>query len=384
MSDRRYDVVLLGATGFTGRLTARHLAERLASQDRPWALAGRNLAKLQALREQLPGSPAVELADVGDPPSLAALAARTRVLATTVGPYARYGEAVVAACVESGTHYADITGEPGFVSLVRDRYDEPARRQGLRLVSCCGFDSVPHDLGVRFTVAQLPDDRPVAVRGYVRAKARFSGGTANSAIDAIASRQLPRAERTANDALRPTALLPARLHRVPDLNAWALPLPTIDPAIVLRSAQALPGYGSRFEYGHYLRLEHLPAAVAGTLGIVAAAGLAALPPTRALLRRVLPAPGEGPRADVRARSWFDVTFLGEAGTARVVTRVAGGDPGYDETARMLGEAALALAFDDLPDASGALTPAIGLGEPYHRRLVETGLTFEVLQTPDRH
>jgi short subunit dehydrogenase-like uncharacterized protein len=378
VSDRTYAVALLGATGFTGRLTAAHLARRLAGTTTRWAIAGRDRAKLEALRAELPGDPAIEVADVGDPDSLVALARTTDVLASTVGPYARFGEPVVAACVEAGTEYADITGEPGFVARIRDHHDEAARVAGIRLVSCCGFDSVPHDLGVRFTVAHLPDDAPTTVRGYVHASARFSGGTAASALDAVSRRQLPRLGRSDDRAVREVAALAPRIHRVPDLDAWGVPLPTIDPLIVLRSARELPGYGERFRYGHFAEIGSLPAAAAAIAGVGGMAAMASLPPTRALLHRLLPDPGEGPSAERRARSRFRVTFVGVAGGQQVVTRVSGGDPGYDETAKMLGEAALSLAQDARPDVAGHLTPAVALGGHYQTRLEHQGLRFEVL------
>ncbi|MEX2625242.1 MAG: hypothetical protein WD225_00055, partial [Ilumatobacteraceae bacterium] len=162
------------------------------------------------------------------------------------------------------------------------------------------------------------------------------------------------------------------------LDGFGVPLPTVDPAIVLRSARALPGYGNTFAYGHYALMKHLPTAGVAMLGAGAFATAAALPPTRLLLRRVLPAAGQGPSEEVRARSRFSVTFVGEGGGDRVVTRVSGGDPGYDETARMLGEAALSLAQDGRGELTGALTPAMALGEGYRRRLQDQGLRFDVL------
>jgi short subunit dehydrogenase-like uncharacterized protein len=379
VSDRTYDVVLLGATGFTGRLTAAHLARRLNGTTTSWAIAGRDPDRLAALRDELPGDPGIEVADVTDADSLLALARSTAVLATTVGPYARFGEPVVEACVEAGTEYCDITGEPGFVATIRERFDTPAREAGIRLVSCCGFDSVPHDLGVRFTVSHLPDDLPITVRGYVHATGRMSGGTAASAVNAVASRALPRAGKVDDeDAVREARPLLPTVHRVADLDAWGVPLPTIDPAIVLRSARRLDGYGERFRYGHFAEVGSLPVAAAGIAGVGGMAALASLPPTRALLERFLPKAGEGPSEEVRAKSRFRVTFVGEAGNQRVVTRVSGGDPGYDETAKMLGEAALSLAQDGRGDVVGHCTPAVALGEHYQARLEHQGLSFEVL------
>ena len=389
MTRRDYDLVLLGATGFTGRLTAAHLATRLAElpgeRAQRWAIAGRDRTRLEAVAADLPGEVGIEVVDVHDLVGLLELTARTRVLATTVGPYARHGELVAQACVRSGAHYADITGEPAFVDLLRRRYDADARRAGVKLVSCCGFDSVPHDLGARFTVAQLPDDEPITLRGYVRGEGRLSGGTSHSALEAIIARAIPLGRPHVPehpDAQREAIGLTPRIHRVDELNAYGVPMPTVDASIVLRSARVLDGYGRTFRYGHYARVRRLPTAIAGIGALGVVAGLASLAPTRALLRRALPDPGEGPDEATRARSRFDVTFLGRAGAATVMTRVSGGDPGYDETAKMLGEAALSLAVDDGPPTSGTLTPAVALGAPYHDRLVDQGIGFEVLAGPD--
>jgi short subunit dehydrogenase-like uncharacterized protein len=379
VTDRAYDLVLLGATGFTGRLTAEHLASRLRDTTVSWAIAGRDRARLEEVRAALPADPSIEVVDVHDLVGLLELAERTGVLVSTVGPFARHGELVVQACVRSATHYADITGEPGFVSLVRDRYDADARRSGVRVVPCCGFDSAPPDLGVRWTVEQLPEGVPITVRAYVQATGRPSGGTARSAMEAIASRPRP--------SLRPPSLeadgrdvgpLPMRVHRVEELHAYGVPLPTIDPAIVLRSAQRLERYGPRFRYGHFAQVGSPAAIAAGVAGVAAFGAMASTRPTRALLGRLLPAQGEGPSEERRAASRFAITFLAEAGDERLATRVSGGDPGYDETAKMLGEAALTLAQDPDPGVAGVLTPAVALGEPYRRRLEDRGIRFEVL------
>ncbi|MBS3941275.1 MAG: saccharopine dehydrogenase NADP-binding domain-containing protein [Actinobacteria bacterium] len=387
MTDRDYDVVLFGATGFTGRLTAAHLARRTSGTTLRWAVAGRSRERLEALAAELPGEgPAIEVVDLADADGLRALTARTGVVATTVGPYMRLGEPIVAACVDTGTDYADITGEPGFVAMVRDRYGEAAHEAGIRLVTCCGFDSVPHDLGAQFTAGQLPQDADLQVRGYVWTRARFSGGTAHSALEAVATRRTGGAGRAAPGAphLRRVRSIPPRVHRATaGLTGYGVPLPTVDPAIVLRSARALPGYGRSFAYGHYALLERLPTAVAGVVGAGLFAAAAILPPTRVLMRHLLPAAGDGPSEAVRARSRFSVTFVGDGGGERVVTRVSGGDPGYDETARMLGEAALSLAQDARSEYAGALTPAMALGTSYRRRLEDQGMRFEVLTPPGR-
>lgn len=378
---RPYDLVLLGATGFTGRLTARHLAQQLSGTSTRWAIAGRNHAKLASLQAELPDEPDVEVVDVDDLVALLDLAGRTRALATTVGPFARYGEPVVQACVRSQTHYADISGEPGFVQLIRDRYDADARQRGVMIVPCCGFEAVPADLGVQFTVAHLPADVAIDVRGYVRATGRLSGGTIHTAMDAIAARQLPRPSRAADAAAqRPVAPLPRRLHRADKLDAWGVPMPTLDAGVVRRSARVLDGYGAAFRYGHYAQVRHLPAAAAGAVGLGAFAAAAAFAPTRALLRRALPSPGDGPPAEVRARSRFAVTLVAAGGGQHVIARVADGDPGYDATAIMLGDAVRCLAGGGgaASPVAGVVTPAMALGGAYRERLHAHGVRFELV------
>ncbi|MYS52165.1 saccharopine dehydrogenase, partial [Streptomyces sp. SID6013] len=191
-ADRPYDIVLFGATGFVGELTAEYLAAH-APEGLRWAIAGRGEDKLRRLRDRLPAAAdvGVLLADVADPDSLRELAAQARVVATTVGPYVRHGDALVAACADAGTDYLDLTGEPEFVDLTYVRHDARARETGARLVHACGFDSVPHDLGVHFTVGQLPEGVPLTVDGFVRVGAAFSGGTLASALGQFArGRQL--------------------------------------------------------------------------------------------------------------------------------------------------------------------------------------------------
>lgn len=386
VSERIYDVVIFGATGFTGSLTAEYLAEHAPPATR-WAIAGRSEHKLRAIAEGLatrPCPPAgVVVADVSDDASLAAMAASTRVVCTTVGPFDEYGEPVVRACVNAATDYLDITGEPQFVDRMITRYDAEAREKGVKIVSCCGFDSIPHDLGVLFTVEQLPRGVPAKVEGFVTSRGTFSGGTWHSAVRAFGRfREYARSEKPPRDAgagrvvrgVRPT------IHYEPELGAWACPLPTIDPQVVLRSARLLDEYGPAFSYGHYVKVKRLPTLAAGVTAVGALFALAQLPPTRALLLKVK-APGEGPSAEERARAWFRVTFLARAAERTIVTEVSGGDPGYTETSKMLAESALCLAFERerTPKLHGVITPAAAMGRPLIERLQRAGIQFRVLR-----
>ncbi|WP_261719986.1 saccharopine dehydrogenase NADP-binding domain-containing protein [Streptomyces sp. FZ201] len=382
-TDRPYDIVLFGATGFAGALTSRYLAEH-GPEGLRWAVAGRDKAKLERLRESLPGGERVGVlrADVADPESVRELARHARVVATTVGPYVRYGEELVAACADSGTDYVDLCGEAEFVDLMYVRHDARARETGARLVHAAGFDSVPHDLGAYFTVRQLPEGVPLTVDAFVTASAMFSGGTFASALGQLAHRRRVRA--AARDRARYEPRLMGRRALAPtgtpryagEVGAWALPLPTIDPQIVRRSAKSLERYGPDFRYRHYAAVRRLPVAAAGVAGVAALAAAAQVPAARSWLSSRL-SPGEGPSPEKRARSWFSVRFVGEGGGRRVYTEVSGGDPGYDETAKMLAESALCLAFDSVPPTSGQVTTAVAMGDALTSRLQRAGIVFRV-------
>lgn len=389
MSDRSYDFVLFGATGYTGGLTAEYLAAHAPPRAR-WALAGRNRDRLDAVRARLaqinPACAALELlvVDAQDSAGLARVARQTRVVISTVGPYALHGEPLVRACADAGTHYCDLTGEPEFVDAMWLKYHAVAERSGAKLVHCCGFDSIPHDLGAYFTVLQLPEGVPLKVAGHVRAGGTFSAGTYHSAINAFArARQYLKVNRERRlHETRPTERriggLPSRPRRDAALG-WLLPMPTIDPQIVKRSAVALDRYGPEFRYAHFLQVGSLATALAlvGGVGLLFA-GAQFRPSREFLLSRK--SSGEGPSAAQREKGWFRVRFTGEGGGRRVVVDVKGGDPGYGETAKMLAESGLALAYDSLPPRAGQLTPVAAMGDALLARLQPAGIRFEVVES----
>jgi short subunit dehydrogenase-like uncharacterized protein len=404
-NDRAYDVVVYGATGFVGKLTAAYLAKDETGAR--VALGGRNQAKLQALRTEL-GPVAADwpilVADAADPSSLDELAASTKVVATTVGPYRKYGMPLVAACTKAGTHYADLTGEVGFVREVIDAHDEAAKASGSRIVNSCGFDSIPSDLGVfaladgvrRDGAGELEETKLIvtAMKGGV------SGGTIASLKGQVDEMKIDKALRQlVND---PYGMSPDR-DKEPDLgderdarsisrdrnaDRWLAPfvMAQYNTRIVRRS-NALQGwaYGRSFRYGEYMGFKGNPlglsAAVGMTAGLGALAGGLALRPTRALLDRALPDPGEGPSEKVQRNGYFTLEIHARTSTgARYVAAVTGKkDPGYAGTAVMFGESALALAQDGaaLPPVAGVLTPAAGIGQPLIDRLRRHGFTFDV-------
>jgi short subunit dehydrogenase-like uncharacterized protein len=378
---RELDIVLFGATGFTGALTAEYLA-RNGPDGLRWAIAGRSLDKLEKVRAQVGADVEMIVADSSDPVALADLAERTRVVISTVGPYVGRGEALVGACADAGTDYCDITGELEFVDRMYVAHHATAVSSGARLVHGCGFDSIPYDLGAMFTVEHLPGDVPIDLRGVVRAGGLPSGGTFETLLTGMSRVRQIREAAQARKRVEPKPVgrssraVAGKPHRDKLLGYWLLPLSTMDPAIVARSGAALPTYGPKFRYSHYAGTKTLPYAVGGAV-TMAGLGLAAqLKLTRDLLMKWYPA-GGGPDPERRERSWFTVDFVGEAGGETVHTRVTGGDPGYTETAMMVAESALCLAFDENPSTTGQVTTAQSMGANLLARVQDGGLKFEV-------
>ncbi|MDQ7903856.1 saccharopine dehydrogenase NADP-binding domain-containing protein [Phytohabitans sp. ZYX-F-186] len=382
VTNRAYDIVLFGATGFTGHLTARYLAAHAPAGLR-WALAGRDGDRLRALRDRLGLAVDVLPADAGDEPALRDLAERTRLVVTTVGPFIRYGGPLVAACAAAGTDYVDLTGEPEFVDRVYVEHQATAARTGARLVHACGFDAIPPDLGALFTVQQLPEGEPIRMRGYISAGGRPSGGTFNTVLLNFARFRSAAAAHTARRSAEPAPAgrrvrgVAGRPHRQPALGLYGLPMSSIDPQIVVRSAAALDRYGPDFTYGHFIGVRNPLTMAALAVGAGGAFALAQVGPARRALGRLVP-PGKGPTEEQRSRGWFRMRFVAESGDRRVVTEMAGGDPGYGETAKMLAESALCLTHDDLPPLAGQLTTAVAMGDALRARLEKAGMTFRVL------
>ncbi len=387
-SDRAYDIVILGATGFTGELTAAYLAEH-APEGLRWALAGRNHGKLEVVRARLAKiDPALTelpllVADSSDDASLQELAASTRVVITTVGPYLQYGEPLVAACAAAGTDYLDLTGEPEFVDRMYLAHHEAAVRSGARLVHACGFDSIPHDLGAWFTVQQLGSTEPIRLRGVVRAGGQFSGGTFHSALGAMSRAKqmreamVARRKKEQPPVGRKSRAVSGKPHRDSTLGLWLLPMPTIDPFVVARSGAALASYGPDFRYSHYAGLKTLRYTVGGAAAVGSLVVAAQVAPVRNFLKSKVKQ-GDGPSVKQREKAWFTVDFVGETGGRSVHTKVSGGDPGYTETAKMLAESAMCLALDDNPETSGQVTPAVAMAQNLVPRLQRAGMKFETL------
>jgi short subunit dehydrogenase-like uncharacterized protein len=402
--DRPLDVVVFGATGFVGKLIARHLAEHAPAEARI-GLAGRSQERLAAVRAEL-GARAAEwplvVADSADAASLAAMAGGARVVATTVGPYRRAGLPLVDACIAAGTDYADLTGEVLFVRECMERHEGAAER-GVRIVNSCGFDSIPSDLGVLLLHEAVREDGAGELGEttlvVTAMKGSPSGGT-------LASMKVQVDDMKSSGASRkvvgdPYGLSPDRasdpdgrgerdlrgVARDDQLGQWIAPfvMASYNTRIVRRS-NALQdwAYGRGFRYREVASVGSGPlapvkgAALAG--GLTALVAGLAVKPSRMVLDRVLPGPGEGPSEQARDSGLFKMKIhTTTTSGARYVARVAAkGDPGYKATAVMMGESALCLALDRerLPQRAGVLTPATAMGTALVDRLRAAGMTFE--------
>jgi short subunit dehydrogenase-like uncharacterized protein len=394
-----HDLVLFGATGFVGRLTAAYLA-RTASPGTRIALGGRSRQRLEGVRADLPEAardwPLV-VADTSDAGAVRELATSATAVATTVGPYARYGLPLVEACAEAGTHYADLTGEVPFVRASADRAHEVARGTGARITHACGFDSVPSDLAALLTAQAAGGGLTDTTMVVTRLSGGISGGTIDSVrgvVDEVTSDPATRRLLTDPYSLSPDRNAEPSLGRESDATAvgridgrWTgvFVMGSFNTRIVRRS-NALQGwaYGRGFRYREVMSFGRGPlgpALAAGTALGVAGMGFGlALPPTRAVLDRVLPKPGEGPSERTRERGHFTFETTGTATDGRRfrTTFAMQGDPGYAATAVMLGESGLCLALDDLPGGGGVLTPATAMGTRLVERLLAAGAEIETV------
>lgn len=408
---RTHDLVIFGATGFVGRLVAEYLAEH-APEGVRIALAGRSRERLEEVRAGLPARAhdwPLLTADVADATSLQQLAGSTTALASTVGPYLRYGIPVVQACAEAGTHYADLTGEVLFVRKAIDAVDTRARETGARIVTACGYDSIPSDLGVLLLHERAVADAAGGLLDttlHAKSKGGLSGGTIDSSRAQLEAVGEDRA--LAKVLFDPYALSPDRAAE-PDLGKerdprsvfadaetgeWVGPfvMAGFNTRIVRRSnALRDHAYGRRFRYrevsayGRGLRGRRRATVFTAAMGL-AFAGLAN-PRTRPIFDRLAPSPGEGPSEQNRRSGWFSMKIrtTTETGRRYLATVSAQGDPGYAATAVMLGESALCLALDGdrLPPGAGVLTPATAMGDALVDRLRSRDFVLTVDELTDR-
>jgi short subunit dehydrogenase-like uncharacterized protein len=389
---RDFDLVVFGATGFTGRLVAEHIRQR-ADRLR-WAVAGRNRDKLEALGLGVP----VVVGDALDPAAVRRIAGQTRVVCTTAGPYARYGSELVAACAEAGTHYCDLTGEVPWMRRMIDAHHERARATGARIVHTCGFDSIPSDLGTWATqqlfIERFGTPARKVTAAFGEQSGGLSGGTVASAIETMReasadpSIRALLAEPYALDpdptAARPTAPDETHVRWESHLRMFTAPfvMAPVNTRVV-RRAHVLAGapWGADFVYREVMSTPGSARGAVRAAAVTAGLGLLAFalsrPTLRAQLVKRAPKPGEGPSAEVRAGGHWTLRLVAEGmgGELLLYTVSDRADPGYSSTAKMLGESALCLARDPLSSPGGVQTPSVAMAAPLLARLRQVGLVF---------
>ncbi|NOX49594.1 MAG: saccharopine dehydrogenase [Gammaproteobacteria bacterium] len=397
---KEYDIIVWGSTGFTGKLVVDYMMSNYAQGNLKWAIAGRNEGKLESIR----GDHDIDvlLADAHDTDSLNELVQKTRVILTTVGPYARYGSELVAACVKYGTHYCDLTGEVHWMKEMIQRHQDQAKQSGSRIVHTCGFDSIPSDLGVYFLqqhMQQLHGVPAQHIKFRTRAfKGGFSGGTVDSMMAMMEAAKSDSSIMTTIED--PYALnshhrgLDGRDNNQhfydEDFKSWVAPfvMAAINTRVVRRSNELLgEAYGHNFRYDEgTLVKDGIPGmlgAAAIAMGTGAMNTLAALTPTRKLLQQVMPKPGQGPSEEIIENGFFEIELIAKHpnDASKDLRAIIKGDkdPGYGSTSKMLGESAICLAQDDLSVGGGFWTPASAMGNQLLERLpANAGVTFTLI------
>ena len=399
---RKHDIVVFGATSFVGQILCKYLVDRHGTDGETvtWAIAGRNAQKLDAVADSTGADVPQIVADAHDAHAIAALCASTKLVISTVGPYALYGSKLVAAIAEAGNDYCDLTGEPQWMQRMIDRYHERAVETGARIVHACGFDSVPSDLGVWYTqqaaIERFGAPCTTISMGVKAMKGGASGGTVASMMNMME-------EMSADPGLRKVLGNPYALGAKGDrggkeqpnvtmpvhddgLGSWLAPfvMAGTNTRVVFRTHSLLDHvWGDDFTYGEAMMMGDGITGRAKALGLSGGLGgfigAASVRPMRTVLGRFLPEPGEGPSLDAQKAGFFDIRFHGTTASGdTIITKVTGDrDPGYGSTSKMLGEAAVTLLDSDTQ--GGFWTPATALCAPYIDALVEyAGITFEVL------
>ena len=391
--DKDIDIIIYGATGFTGQLCVKYF-QSLETQAK-WAIAGRNQEKLRKVAEENLSEVEILIADSDDEVALDNLTLRAKVILSTAGPFHRYGSKLVASCVKNNTHYVDITGENFWVKGLIENHHEEAARKGIRIIPSCGFDSIPSDLGTFFAAKSL--GKPIKrIESFHSYEGGASGGTLETMFsmgeldlgDDLTNPFLLNPEDSYSNEQKQLSGDRVGISKKPEIKAWSGPfiMATANTRVVRRSEALLAlrqeSYGSNFTYQEHAYHKSWLSAVSSLL-LTGLSVLVLLSPLKRLVKPFLPKPGEGPSEAVQENGWFDCKFIAESedGTKSVFNMHGKGDPGYKVTSKLVSECALCLIedADSLPGGSeygGVLTSASGLGQPLISRLKKVGITFK--------
>jgi len=366
--NKEYDIIIFGASGFTGELICNYLSQHKDKSKIRWAISGRNSKKLNKLSEKY--SINQISANSFNQESLNAMCAQTELVISTVGPYDIYGEKLVKACINNQSHYLDLTGEPSFVKKIYNKYAKSAKNNNVIIMHCCGFESIPPDLGTYLTVKELDSDN-IDITYYLKTKGKISGGTWASFLNSITSKQ-PIIDKNRGDRKDKVK----KLFYSNRFKKWALFFPVIDKYIVMKSSKAFNEYGNNFSFKEYILLPSLFSAISLILGIGIISIMGRFNILRKFLLNRIPS-GQGPSLEEQKKHWFKVTVIGKTDKKEVETVISGGDPGYGETSKFISEMALCILLqkDSLIKKEGILTPVECSGDLLKERLINANINI---------
>ncbi|MBL6841269.1 MAG: saccharopine dehydrogenase NADP-binding domain-containing protein [Pelagibacterales bacterium] len=386
--DKKFDIIIYGATGFTGSLGAKYMDKY--SNEFKWAIAGRDSNKLEKLQNEIPGKPEIVIADANDEQALIKLTASTKVVASYAGPFNKYSNLLVKACVETGTHYVDITGEAIWVRDLIDNYHQRCIDNKIKIIPACGYDSIPSDLGTYFTAKQVNEPLK-SIFAYHNMSGGVSGGTIESAFtmrDFKSKHKMghpfllnPEGSYSKNQKLLSKDYFSIKKNK--KLNKWVIPfvMAITNTRPVRRSAALMEAkqqsYGPDFVYNEFQMVNKYSVALITTVSL-AVLGMIIVSPFRNFLRKFFPKPGTGPNEKTRNNGWYEALFVAKTTkNQEYVYRMYGkGDPGYKSTSMFLVESAISLLNNSDIGEYGVLTPATGLGDDLIIRLKDQGVLFE--------
>ena len=367
MVNKEYDIIVYGATGFTGKIICEYLHNHEDIKQIKWAISGRNLSKLKLLSDKYKVN-FIE-ANSFDIQSLDKITKKSKLIISVVGPYSLYGKKLIESCVNNKCHYLDLTGEPEFVNFVEENFSKKAKDNDVILMNCCGFESIPPDLGVYYTMKQLKES-DAKVTTFLKTKGKISGGTWASFLNSFSNKK-PIIKKGLQSSKKSK-----KIFYVKELKKWALIFPVIDKHIVKKSAKSLD-YGDSFSFNQYIVFKSFFRIIFLISSILVISLLAKSKILRNWLTSFIPS-GNGPNRKERSKHWFELQIFAHTKSQIVKTIVSGGDPGYGETAKFISEMALCISldYDKLNANKGVLTPAQCTGYLMIERLKRYGIKFE--------
>ena len=369
MVDKEYDIIIHGATGFTGKLISDYIYHHKDSRFIKWAISGRNLKKLKPISDKY--NVALFKVDSFDIDSLNIITQKAKLIISVVGPYDIYGKKLVESCVNNNCHYLDITGETSFVHYIKNNYTKKAIDSKTILVSCCGFESIPPDIGTYYSTKHL-EEEIIDIKCYMKTKGQISGGTWASFLNHFNSKkEKNRLNKKVSKKVKNKIIFYNK-----EFKKWALLFPDIDKHIISRSSKSIKGYAENMRFTKYMLFNSLFKIISLLIPILFISILAKFKLTRKWLESFIPS-GTGPSEDKRAQHWFEYILVGTTKNQKITTIVKGGDPGYGETSKFVAEMGLAinLDYDKLNCKKGVLTPAECAGDIMLERLKGSGIEF---------